>query len=366
MIDHDRLFKELLTVFFLDFVELFLPDAYAYLEPDSVAFLDKELFTDVTAGEQYEADLVVKARVRGQESFFLIHLEHQAQSQANFSQRMFRYFARLYEKHELPVYPVALFSYDAPQRPEPISHRVEFPAWVVLEFNYRVIQLNQLRWRDFARHHNPVASALMVRMRMTPRERKQVKFECLRLLATLKLDRARMQLIAGFIDTYLRLNAEEEQWLRSKIMKIEPAGREAFMEIVTSWEEAGIQKGLEQGRQQGKLELVLRLLTHQVGALSPELQMLVRRLSPTQLEELGEALLDFKEARALAQWLGGLEEAQKIVLRQLTHLFGAIEAVTTEQIRSLSKAQLRELADALPNFSKAEDLTAWLCSHSIN
>jgi hypothetical protein len=38
-----------------------------------------------------------------------------------------------------------------------------------------------------------------------------VKFECLRLLATLRLDPGRMKLISGFIDTYLRLSAEEEQ-----------------------------------------------------------------------------------------------------------------------------------------------------------
>lgn len=61
MIDHDHLFKELLSTFFVDFIELFLPDVMAYLEPDSVMFLDKEVFTDVTAGERYEADLLVQA-----------------------------------------------------------------------------------------------------------------------------------------------------------------------------------------------------------------------------------------------------------------------------------------------------------------
>ena len=35
----------------------------------------------------------------------------------------------------------------------------------------------------------------------------RVKLECLRLLATLRLDPARMQLISGFVDTYLRLSA---------------------------------------------------------------------------------------------------------------------------------------------------------------
>jgi hypothetical protein len=50
MIDHDRLFKELLTTFFVEFLDLFLPEVCAYLEQDSTEFLDKEVFTDVTSG----------------------------------------------------------------------------------------------------------------------------------------------------------------------------------------------------------------------------------------------------------------------------------------------------------------------------
>lgn len=105
MIDHDRLFKELLTTFFVEFLQLFLPEVLAYLERDSIQFLDKEVFTDVTAGDRYEADLIVKAKFREQESFFLIHIENQAHQQSNFGKRMFRYFSRLYEKFDLPVYP---------------------------------------------------------------------------------------------------------------------------------------------------------------------------------------------------------------------------------------------------------------------
>ncbi len=58
MIDHDRLFKELLTTFFWEFIELFLPEVAAYLDRESITFMDKEIFTDVTAGERYEADLL--------------------------------------------------------------------------------------------------------------------------------------------------------------------------------------------------------------------------------------------------------------------------------------------------------------------
>lgn len=62
MIDHDRLFKELLTTFFGEFIELFLPELATYLEHDSIELLDKEVFTDVTAGERYEADLIVSRK----------------------------------------------------------------------------------------------------------------------------------------------------------------------------------------------------------------------------------------------------------------------------------------------------------------
>nr|WP_287127406.1 hypothetical protein [Candidatus Cyanaurora vandensis] len=37
-----------------------------------------------------------------------------------------------------------------------------------------------------------------------------MKLECLRLLATLKLDPAQMQFISGFVDTYLQLTGSEE------------------------------------------------------------------------------------------------------------------------------------------------------------
>src|SRR5689334_10586925 len=112
--DHDRLFKQLLTTYFAEFVELFLTDVSAYLERQSIRFLDKEVFTDLTGGERHEVDLIAQARFQGRDTFFLIHVESQARRESDFPRRMFRYFARLHEKFDLPIYPVALFSYDAP------------------------------------------------------------------------------------------------------------------------------------------------------------------------------------------------------------------------------------------------------------
>jgi hypothetical protein len=98
--DHDRFFKELLTTFFVEFVKLFLPDVARYMDPNSIEFLDKEIFTDIASSESHEVDLIVKVRFRhGGQAFFLIHVESQASSRKDFARRMFRYFARLHEKY---------------------------------------------------------------------------------------------------------------------------------------------------------------------------------------------------------------------------------------------------------------------------
>ena len=97
---------------------------------------------------------------------------------------MFRYFARLTEKYDLPVYPVVL----SPTTPRAARNRTV--SWyrsrdkTVLTFKYKVIQLNRLPWRGFVRQPNPVAAALMARMRIAPDDRPRVKAECLRLLAS--------------------------------------------------------------------------------------------------------------------------------------------------------------------------------------
>ncbi len=303
MIDHDRLFKELLTTFFADFVELFAPDLAAHLDKRSIVFLDKEVFTDVTEGDRHEADVIVRARFRGEPSFFLIHVEHQAQRKAEFARRMFRYFARLLEKFSLPVYPIALFSHPVRQ-PEPEIYQISFPRREVLRFQFHAIQLSRLQWRDFLRRPNPVAAALMARMNIALQDRPRAKLECLRLLATLQVDKARLRLLSGFIDAYLRLNAEETLRFRRAADTVLGKDEKAkIMEITTSWKEEGLKEGLLKGRQEGELNLVVRLLHRRLAGLPASIEQQVRGLPVSDLKKLGEALLDFSSLSDLRNWL---------------------------------------------------------------
>ncbi|MFM5888662.1 MAG: Rpn family recombination-promoting nuclease/putative transposase [Dolichospermum sp.] len=333
-IDHDRLFKELISTFFIEFIELFFPQVLKYIDTNSVSLLDKEIFTDVTAGDKYETDLIAKVRFLGKPSYFLIHIEAESGAKSKFNQRMFRYFSRLHEKFDLPIYPIVIFSYSSPKTLAINNYQINFPDLEVLKFNYQVIQLNQLNWRDFLNRKNPIASALMSKMNIAPADRPKVKAECLRLLVTLKLNPAKMQLISGFIDTYLRLSKIEEQKFAAEIGSLIPSEKEEVMQIVTSWMEQGIEQGIQQGIERGvqqgmeqgiergiqqgieqgiergrqeaitkEKDLIVRQIKRKVGNIDMELETRVKSLNLEVIELLAEAIFDFATAEDLRNWL---------------------------------------------------------------
>jgi hypothetical protein len=302
MIDHDRLFKELIQTFFWEFIELFLPEVLEYVAQDSLTFLPEEIFTDVTSGDKRKIDLLAQVKWQGQDSFFLIHLENQAYNQKEFERRMFHYFARLDAKYLLPIFPIVIFSYDEPKRPEKSQYTVNFPHRKILEFNYIAIQLNNLNWRNFLNQPNPVAAALMAKMDFQPEERVRVKLECLRMLVTLQLNPARIELISGFIDTYLRLNTTEEQELTTELQQANLVEEEQIMEIVTSWMEKGIELGIEQGEQ----KIIQRQLKRRFNNITPILENRINRLSSEQIENLADAIFDLQSLEDLSNWLDQL------------------------------------------------------------
>jgi len=86
-----------------------------------------------------------------------------------------------------------------------------------------------------------------------------------------------------------------QRLLRKDIMKESVIYQEIWSE--------GLQEGRQEGRQEGEANLVLRQLNRRVGDISPELLPNIRSLDLEQLENLGEALLDFQSLQDLEQWL---------------------------------------------------------------
>lgn len=70
------------------------------------------------------------------------------------------------------------------------------------------------------------------------------------------------------------------------------------MQIVTSW----MRQGIQQGIQQGESTLILRQLNRRLGEVNPQLQAQIQSLSTAELEDLGEALLNFTTTTDLEAW----------------------------------------------------------------
>ena len=67
--------------------------------------------------------------------------------------------------------------------------------------------------------------------------------------------------------------------------------------------QAIVKEGVEQGQLEGELAMVLRQLPRRIGPVATELLEQIQALSQAQVEELGEALLDFSSAADLVAWL---------------------------------------------------------------
>lgn len=79
-----------------------------------------------------------------------------------------------------------------------------------------------------------------------------------------------------------------------------------FEESVTY--QAIIERGRVKGVQQAKKELVLQLLNRKVGSVSQSIEAKIDQLPLEQVENLGEALLDFDTSEDLNRWLTRAEE----------------------------------------------------------
>ena len=259
-IDHDRLYKTLLRVFFREFIELFFPGLAHAIDFRFVKFLSEEVVVDIKGSKSRRLDLLVETKLKGEDTVILVHLEPQAYQDPEFASRMFIYTSRLFEIYRKRIVPIAIFS-GKRKTIEPEQFGWEFSFKNVLRFEFFAIQLRKRNWRDFIRSDNPVAAALLSSLGYNRSEHVQIKLEFLHMMTRLRLDPARMELLALFFETYLPLKPHEEEQLQLAIDNSPLKKEVRMMEWITSWEKKGRQEGrkegIEVGMQQGMQKSIL-------------------------------------------------------------------------------------------------------------
>src|SRR4051812_8804328 len=119
MEDHDQRFKQLVREFFRELILLFFPAWAKGFNLNKVAWLDKEIFSDLLQGQRRAMDLVAKlpankaATLTGGNTgaaLALIHVEVESRaSAAALRKRIDDYYRDLKNRHGLPVLPLAIY-----------------------------------------------------------------------------------------------------------------------------------------------------------------------------------------------------------------------------------------------------------------
>jgi len=120
----------------------------------------------------------------------------------------------------------------------------------------------------------------------------------------MELDLARMTLLTGFFETYLRLDETEEKQLEEEMGKMDEKEANRMIEITTSWEEKGRVKGKTEGIVEGQANILVRLLKKKFSNMSVEMENQVRSLPAEKLQELAEAIFDLETIEEVRAFLG--------------------------------------------------------------
>lgn len=113
---NDILLKGAFEEAFPDLLQFFFADADLIFDLDrGFEFMDKELlelFPELQAkGGSRFVDMLVKTHLLdGLEKWMLVHIEIQAKNDLNFGRRMFQYFYRIFDRYDVPISALAVFT----------------------------------------------------------------------------------------------------------------------------------------------------------------------------------------------------------------------------------------------------------------
>ncbi len=264
--EYDSPWKQILQLYFEDFMLFFFPQAHREIDwTRQPEFLDKELeqvVRDAELGKRLADKLVKIYRIGGEESWILIHLEIQSQSESDFSERMFIYNYRIYDRYKRSVASLAILGDEQVNwRPNRFGYEL---FGTKVEFQFPIVKLldYQQRQSELEASRNPLATVVMahlaaVQTKSDRLERKQQKLSLVRRLYQQGFEREDVLNLLAFVDWVLTLPSDLE---REFLFEVEQLEAEQRMQYVTSFERSGIRLGLLEG-----IELGLKLRFGTVG-----------------------------------------------------------------------------------------------------
>jgi len=282
-------------------MRFYFPEAAAKIDwSKEYVFLDQELravVQDAELGKRLLDKLVRVTLLNGKESLVYIHIEIQGSRQTAFSERMFVYHYRLYDRYRNPIASFAVLADEhAKWRPDKFEYEVlgseislRFPIAKLMDYSGRI---DELLASDNPFALITVAHCLTQKTRNDHQERYETKRLLARLLYQRDWDKQRIIDLFGVIDWMMWLPEELANQLWQEIETIEESKK---VQYVTSVERIGIKKGITQGItqgiQQGESKIIRTLLEHRFGTLPTNLANKLSQAGEQELETWGKAIL---------------------------------------------------------------------------
>ncbi|MEA5600104.1 Rpn family recombination-promoting nuclease/putative transposase [Nostoc sp. UHCC 0252] len=248
--------------------------------------------------EPIRADYVTFLQLEGR----ILHLEFQTKLESTppLPLRMLDYWVRLYRLYRLPITQVVVLL--LPPAPETVIETVF--SVETTRHEYRVISIWEEKPELFLNEPALLPLAPLAATTQPQTLLKQVVERVNQLQPGQRPEiSAYTQILAGLkYKKDLIRQLFREGMMRESVI---------YQEILAEGEQIGVQRGEQIGEQRGEQRersLILRQLTRRIGELPQEVLERIETLSLEQLENLGEALLDFQAIADLNVWFSTLAQ----------------------------------------------------------
>ena len=256
-VHYDELWKNIIEKLFPYFLSYFMPELYADVDlAQGYEFLDKELQKIKLKGKKGKkfTDKLVKVRLKdGTEEWLLIHVEIQGKHEEDFDGRMFRYFYRLYDKHDIKITALAVLTYKTDRQ-----YNFNYDVYgSKVTYSYNTACIANYSEKELQHSENPFALiCLAVQYDNLYRDDEEQKFSLKRKL--IKMLRGRSYTkeeiieLLEFIDDALYIT----DTMKTRIFDEEATSilEEEKMAYVSGFRQRAINQGRQEGRQEGFLE----------------------------------------------------------------------------------------------------------------
>lgn len=257
---YDSPWKTIIEALFPEFVQMLVPAAHGEIDWSvPVRFLDKE-FARVARGARAGSravDRLAEVALRdGGQTWVLVHIEVQAQRDADFARRMYRYHLRIFDHFDREPVSIAVLADPEPAwRPNAFGYErwgcragLEYPVAKLTDWAGQVDELRQ--------GSNPFGIAISAHLaslatRGQPESRMQQRLALYRAMRRMGVSQEQASALITFMDWVLELPEELEDRFWSEVREEEG---ETTMQYMSRFEEKAIERGRLAGRQEGRQE----------------------------------------------------------------------------------------------------------------